>query len=244
MSTFKVFRDFLRLITFCMDDYRTIMNASMTCKTWRRVVNECLPKLMQKGNIDVCFKITRVRFLLEKGLRNLASAEAKKYHAKNGKHQSFQVVICDRPEEYIIVPIEAVSEDDKFIVYESNYLFPAWRLKSLKWLILEHFYNPHGPKADRWRWVPYFGCDNFHGRKLQCESASQSPNTDLSWQLFDIGKKYKRKDEQVVIGSNELPYHPIVDILENTFRCCCAITLLPPDEVTSVKRMRVSNLTN
>lgn len=188
-----------------ISNFETLFMAAQVCRLWRDVAKQVLQKFPLDDNI--CFKITKVRFLLEKDCTSFEFREnyplfAKMCHAFSGKYPNFKVAIFDRWwKNSVTLPLTPVSEDDEYIIYESNELPPSWKLKTLKWKIL----------------CPVFTSSNSIGYTVANENTQIIPD-DLCWQWFQTGNKYKNNDEQVVIGSAGG---------WRAFHCCCAIRLLP-----------------
>ncbi|MCJ7638240.1 MAG: hypothetical protein MUO21_12185, partial [Nitrososphaeraceae archaeon] len=189
--------------------YDSLFYASQTCKLWRSVANEILPKFINSNyDIDACFKITKIRFLLTKDtsefeLKDNYPLFVKMCHAFIGRYPKFRVLIFDRRwKDCVSLAIKPVREDDSYIVYESEELPPAWRLRTLKWKIACPLFSPNKPETQ------YVGAN---------ENTQIVPD-DLCYQWFKRGNEYKQDDEEVVIGSAGG---------WNSFKCCCAIKLLP-----------------
>lgn len=188
-----------------ISNFNTLFAASQVCRLWRDVANEVIPKL--PFDDDIYFKITKIRFLLEKDNSEFAFREnyplfAKMCHKFSGKYPNFKVSIFDRWwKNSVTLPLVPVSEDDKYIIYESNDVPPTWKLKTLKWKVF---------------------CPVFTSNKsvdyVPVKENTQIVPDDLCWQWFQTGNKYKNDDEQVVIGSAGG---------WTAFHCCCAIRLLP-----------------
>ncbi|ARF09945.1 hypothetical protein Indivirus_6_11 [Indivirus ILV1] len=126
MSTYPY--DIFRLITLKFNDFESLFNASMTCKTWRRVYKDLLPELLHDYKFNnICFKITKLRFLMKKdetiyGYKDLCDP--------------IYVEIYDRWNKKSVFPLyETNNKDENFAIYESNVVIPATRFKYLEWKI-------------------------------------------------------------------------------------------------------------
>ena len=213
--------DFLRLITLRVTDFDTLANAAQVCRTWRRVVNELLPKFMAKMTAmmpaKVGFKITKVRFLLDKKFFNPKNSPAycnplkivQLCKEKTEQFPTFAVQLYNNTKSSSVsLLMNCVSEDDDYYVYESQEVPPAWRLTYLKYKIK---WSEDGRNWQLfWNYVT-------GDKKHVMETGYHYPYADLSWQYFGTGADYQQPGEQVVIGS-------IGGF--RSFHCCCAIQLL------------------
>lgn len=209
--------DFLRLITLRVTDFDTLVNAAQVCRTWRRVVNEILPKFMAQRPAKVGFKITKVRFLLDKDRtylkNNLVYCNPLKIvqvcKEKTQQLPTFSVQLYNNTKSSSVsLLLNCVSEDDDYYVYESQKVPPAWRLAYLKYTIKW--------SEDGRNWQPFWNYITGD-KKDKMETGYHYPSADLSWQYFGTGNDYKQPGEQVVIGSTGGFC---------AFHCCCAVQLL------------------
>ena len=211
--------DFLSLITHKITDFETIFNAGQTCTLWKRVVRDQLPEIIKYKRLDVCFKITKIRFLLDRYRPDISSVPsenlpllAKMCYAIGGTYPVFQLEIYDYDwKNYSVFLIKPVSVDNDHIVYESDQTVINHRLKSLKWRILCPFFDVNTKETS---YLPV----SKQSDNVIIEQNTQIAPDDLCWQYFETGKRYQKEGEQVVIGS----MYP-----DNAFHCCCAVILLP-----------------
>lgn len=211
MSTSVLSGDPLRLVIFQIQDFATLTNASQVCRTWRRIVKQVLPELIEQLRFPhVSFKITRVRFLLEKldNDRYFNLHNCKFIDILLHRMPFLMVVICSNLKKIPVkLPLHMVSEDERYYVFESPNCPPAWKLKSLSYEI--QWSN------DGIAWQPFRSRDTNYEIS---ETGRHYPDADLSWQMFGTGLRYQKPDDQVMIGSAGG---------FNSFHCCCAIQLLP-----------------
>jgi hypothetical protein len=224
--------DVLILITEYLTDFVSIMTVSRVCHNWEQAVRYILPKMKVKHNIETYFKITKVRFLMDRIAPNMESipphrspySMAKIFKAMNRPDPIFHVKIYSNTKaKYVVLPLQCVGEDQNNYIYESNQLPPAWRLKRLRCEIL--WANRKCAKLDNPE-LQTFGVKQHHDKnthtQIQNETSTHSADNDLSWQTYTAGRKYEQENEQVVIGSTNTN--------NNSFNCCCAIKLLPPGQ--------------
>jgi len=194
--------DVLYLIFHHFDNQADRRNASLTCNLWNSVIHDLTKKFVENYKSKYSFKVTKVRFLVRKKtiiptniplLINMFKAIAKRYPILHCR-------IFNTETEYCELPIYPISEDNEFIIYESNESVPAWKLERLKWQVFCKEYNPSTKKSN----------------KVLLHSNYQIVYDDLCYYYFRTGLRYRSNDEEIVIGSTG-----------NDICCCCAISLLP-----------------
>lgn len=244
MTSPQIYRDVSALLVKRITDFETLMNFSLVCKTWNRVVKELLPELMENGKFHAWFKITKVRFLLEKKPSDLwvnedsSPLEMVRSSIFFGEEfPEFRVKLLSNTEKEHVLSLEYVRDDKRCYVYESTELPPAWRLRTLRYQILrfetttnewtefctQQNFSKQDTKMMTDEWTQSWTPQDSHnqGTKTILETGCHYVGADLSWQMFDTGNDYIQEGEQVVIGS---------DGGYGEFHCCCAVKLLPPGE--------------
>jgi hypothetical protein len=104
-------------------DFNDLFYASQVCSLWHQIAKTLIPKLTDNPNIRIPFKITKIRFLLEK-LSNLS------YH----QYTNCNLIIQgkNKVQKFNIIPIK---EDDKYIIYESDVVPIPFKYIVLRWRI-------------------------------------------------------------------------------------------------------------
>jgi hypothetical protein len=217
----------LTLITLQVTDFATLVTVSQVCRNWRRVVKQLLPELMAQLRFAPWFKVTRVRFLLDRERPEQYDCNPLQIHHQwdqntTGQRPIFGVEIFSNSKELsVVLPLVFVNEDPRYFVYESTQVPPAWRLRVLKYRIL--WSQGELDQNGNQKWLPFRqqadDLGNWGYGSLERENGYQMVDADLSWQMFGTGRRYQEDDEQVVIGSTGG---------WNAFHCCCAIQLMSP----------------
>lgn len=157
-----------------LDNFKDLFNASHVSSLWRKIAKNLMPNLTNNYIIDIHFKITKIRFLLERIIH---------YDLDTYNYPEYDIEILSKDKKTSLKHrIYPIKSDDKYIVYESkDNLSNIGKLKVLTWKIC------HLIRDDS-----YFEPVIYN---------TQIVPDDLSWQYFETGNKYCQDDEQVVIGS-------------------------------------------
>jgi len=117
-------------------DFDTLFKASQVCALWRRVGREILQQFLSEPNIQVTFRITKLRFLLPNSFTH------------NG---IIHITLYQKPNKSKSFTLKSVRRDDQFTVYESTEV-PDWCVTRFNWSVEVNlwstaFYNNIGQIA-------------------------------------------------------------------------------------------------
>lgn len=212
-------REIIEMILVYLPNVRDRAAAQLTCRSWNEIIKKTLAQFLEyrgKGlygyNLKtLIFKITRLRFLVRK--RSRLSKSFIFCKGLTNHYPPIRVIIHNYGYinktkvklAFCVFTLNAISENERFICYETDEALPDWHLSGIMWEAHVPEYIPIGQNN---------GGRVFYNKVAALE---QDTGTDLCYQMFKTGLAYASPNE-ITIGCNYFD----LDII-----CCCTIKLIP-----------------